>query len=104
MPSRSFDFIGYDLGERRAQVSNLVRAFRARDGTRVRVERVVADDKKCRTSVGIEVEKEAEDDVGCSLWYHEEEGTDAGVFHLTMDNGVIVAFERIRGCEMGKDC
>ncbi|XP_011504787.1 PREDICTED: uncharacterized protein LOC105367716 [Ceratosolen solmsi marchali] len=95
----SFDFIGYDLGvSRRVQVSNLNWTFEASDGMRVRLTReiwLLGSNKKQRmTSVRITIPEEENE----GLRYQESQVDDefTCLFHLTMANGLIVAFSRLQ--------
>lgn len=94
---QKFDFIGYDLGDRQVQVTSLNRTIQASDGTRISLTREswLPDENK-RTSVALETAE------GACLRCHETENRSTGLFHLTMPDGVIVAFERTNKALMGE--
>lgn len=89
---RTYDFIGYDVGDRRrVQVTNTDGSYDARDGTRVTYGTecwmLGPRNKIRRTNVRVS-----------NTWklrYHEmDDGT--STWHLTMTTGVVVAFERLK--------
>ncbi|XP_058794423.1 uncharacterized protein LOC131666074 [Phymastichus coffea] len=87
----TFEFIGYDLGMARVQVTNLTRSYEAGDGVRLRLTRDIwlHDDTKETMTTSLEIEVPD----CCSLRYHEV-SHDENLFHLTTKNQLIIAFAR----------
>lgn len=85
-----YDFIGYDLGRLRVQVTNRKRTFYSADGTLVQLE---IDDwlyqaKDIRITITLH---------GCSLRLYHRIGSPEtnNVFHLTSKTGIILAFQKL---------
>ncbi|XP_033227940.1 uncharacterized protein LOC117179874 [Belonocnema kinseyi] len=87
-----FKLIGYDLGERKIEVSSIKKSFFSIDGTNVNVDLETGLDSRKLLRIGIT-------NVGCRLQLHSviHKGCLCSMFpiHFTTSEGLIVAFEKL---------